>query len=99
MDQCQPPFAAKFSVDSGTTLHHQICEDRLTRSDGRFPQMKQGEKPMKRLVSRAIHHPSIAISMFYLTDLMCNVDCSPSGALLVLAAKSMSRLLRLLNKA
>jgi hypothetical protein len=54
---------------------------------------------MKSLISRAIYHPCIALSMFYLTDLMCNVDYSPSGALLALAAKTMSRLLRLLNAA
>jgi hypothetical protein len=54
---------------------------------------------MKSLICRAIYHPSIALSMFYLTDLMCNVDYSPSAALLVLAAKTMSRLSRLLNTA
>jgi hypothetical protein len=59
--------------------------------------MKQGEKPMKSLISRAICHPFIALTMFHLADLMCNVDCSPSGALLVLAAKTMSRLLKLRN--
>jgi hypothetical protein len=63
-----------------------------------FAQTKQGETPMKSLVSRAMYHPFIALSMFYLTDLMFRADYSPSGALLVLAAKTMSRLLRLLNK-
>jgi hypothetical protein len=53
---------------------------------------------MKSLISRAICHPFIALSMVYLTDLMCRVDGSPAGALLVLAAKTTSRLVRLLNK-
>ncbi|MFL9931087.1 hypothetical protein P0D88_17890 [Paraburkholderia sp. RL18-103-BIB-C] len=53
---------------------------------------------MKRLISHAMYHPLIALSMFYLTDLMYNVDYNVSGALLVLAAKSMSRILSLFNK-
>jgi hypothetical protein len=53
---------------------------------------------MKRLISHAMYHPLIALSMFYLTDLMYNVDYNVSGALLVLAAKSMSRVLSLFNK-
>ena len=53
---------------------------------------------MKSLISRAMYHPFIALSTFYLTDMMYNVDYSLSGALLLLAAKSMSRLLSLLNK-
>ena len=43
-------------------------------------------------------HPLIALSIFYLIDLMHNADYSPAGALLVLAAKSMCRVVRLLNK-
>ncbi|CAB3806473.1 hypothetical protein LMG27177_06084 [Paraburkholderia fynbosensis] len=54
--------------------------------------------PMKRLISLAMYHPFVALSVFYLTNLMCNVDYSLSGALLVLAAKSTSRLLSLFNK-
>jgi hypothetical protein len=53
---------------------------------------------MKSLISRAIYHPLIALPMFYLTDLMCRVDCQPSGALLVLVAKTTSRFVRLLNR-
>jgi hypothetical protein len=63
-----------------------------------FAQKRQGETPMKSLISRAICHPFIALSMLYLTDLMCRVDCQPSGALLVLVAKTTSRFLRLLNR-
>jgi hypothetical protein len=54
--------------------------------------------PMKRLISLAMYHPLIALSMFYLIDLMFNVDYSVSGALLALAAKSMSRVVSLFNK-
>ena len=53
---------------------------------------------MKSLITRAMYHPFIALSMFFLNDLMCNVDYSPSGALLVLAAKTTSRLMNLLSK-
>jgi hypothetical protein len=54
--------------------------------------------PMKRLISRAMYHPLIALSMFYFIDLMYNVDYSPTGALLVLAAKSMSRVVNVINR-
>ncbi|MFL9912817.1 hypothetical protein PQR75_44155 [Paraburkholderia fungorum] len=60
--------------------------------------MKLREMPMKSLISRAMYHPLIALSMFYLTDLMHHADYSVSGALLVLAAKSMSRVVSLFNK-
>jgi hypothetical protein len=53
---------------------------------------------MKNLLSRAMYHPLIALSMFYLTDLMFNADCSPAGALLALAAKSVSRVVVLFHK-
>ncbi|WP_188130734.1 hypothetical protein [Paraburkholderia panacisoli] len=53
---------------------------------------------MKRLISHAMYHPHIALSMFYLTELMYNVDYNVSGALFALAAKSMSRVLSLFNK-
>jgi hypothetical protein len=64
----------------------------------RFGQTKPREMPMKSLISRAMYHPLIALSIFYLTDLMHHVDYSLSGALLVLAAKSMSRVVSLFNK-
>ena len=47
--------------------------------------------PVKRLISRAMYHPLIALSTFYLIDLMQNVDYSVAGALLVPIAKFMSR--------
>jgi hypothetical protein len=53
---------------------------------------------MKRQISRAMYHPLIALSMFYLIDLLHIVDYSPTGALLVLAAKSISRVVSLFNK-
>ncbi|MGF6300865.1 hypothetical protein OKW43_000723 [Paraburkholderia sp. WC7.3g] len=53
---------------------------------------------MRLLISRTICHPLIALPMFYLTDLMYNVDYNVSGALLVLAAKSISGVLSLFNK-
>ncbi|CAB3708821.1 hypothetical protein [Paraburkholderia rhynchosiae] len=53
---------------------------------------------MKSLLSRTMYHPLIALSMFYLTDLMYNVDYNVSGALLVVAAKSISRVLSLFSK-
>ena len=53
---------------------------------------------MKRLITRAMFHPLIALSMLHLLDLMYHVDYSPASAVLVIAAKSMSRVVRLLNK-
>ncbi|WP_162842065.1 hypothetical protein [Paraburkholderia monticola] len=53
---------------------------------------------MKRLISRAMYHPIIALSIFYLADVMHHVDYSVSGALLVLAAKTLSRVSSLFNK-
>jgi len=53
---------------------------------------------MKHLLSRAMYHPLIALSMFYLIDLLHNVDYSLAGALLVLAARSISRVVGLFNK-
>jgi len=64
----------------------------------RFGQTTQREMPMKRLITRAMHQPLIALCMFHVIDLMHNVDYSPSSALLVLAAKSMSRVMSLFNK-
>jgi hypothetical protein len=64
----------------------------------RFGQTKQREMPMKHLLSRAMYHPLIALSMFYLIDLLHNVDYSLAGALLVLAARSISRVVGLFNK-
>jgi hypothetical protein len=53
---------------------------------------------MKRLISRAMYHPIIALSVFYLADVMHHVDYSLGGALLVLAAKTISRVLSLFDK-
>lgn len=53
---------------------------------------------MKRLLSRAMYYPVIGLSMLYVTELMYNVDYSLGGALFVLAAKSMSRVMSLFNK-
>jgi hypothetical protein len=64
----------------------------------RFVQTKPREMSMKSLISRAMYHPLIALSMFYLTDLLQNGDYSLGGALLVLAAKSMSRVVSFFNK-
>jgi hypothetical protein len=49
---------------------------------------------MNKLVDRALYHPSIAGSMFYLADLMVVVDFSLTGAALVLTAKLGEQLLR-----
>jgi len=97
-DQRQPYFAAKLPTDSGSLARLQTCTEWFTHSGLPFAQTKQREMPMKRLISRAMYHPLIALSMFYLTDLMHHVDYSPAGALLVLAAKSMSRIVSLFNK-
>jgi hypothetical protein len=53
---------------------------------------------MKRLITRAMYHPVIALSVFYLADVMHHVDYSVSGALLVLAAKTVSRVWGVINK-
>jgi hypothetical protein len=97
-DRRHPYFAAKPSTDSGSPACLQTCADRFTHSGLPVRATKQREMPMKRLISRAMYHPLIALSMFYLTDLMHNVDYSPAGAVLVLAAKSMSHVVRLFNK-
>jgi hypothetical protein len=64
----------------------------------RLVQPSYREKSMEDLISRAIYHPLVALPTFYLTDLMCNVDYSLFGALLVLAAGSTSRLVRLSSR-
>ncbi len=53
---------------------------------------------MKDPISRAIYHPLVALPTFYLTDLMCSVDYSLVGALLVLASASTFRLARFLSR-
>lgn len=53
---------------------------------------------MKRLFTRAMQQPLIVLCMFHVIDLMHNGDYSASGALVVLAAKSMSRVVSLFNK-
>jgi hypothetical protein len=53
---------------------------------------------MKRLISRAMYHPIIALSVFYLAEVMHHVDYSVFGALLVLTAKATSRVLDAFNK-
>jgi hypothetical protein len=53
---------------------------------------------MKSLINRVMYHPIIALSVFYLVDVMHHVDYSVSGALLVLAAKTISRVLSVFNK-
>jgi hypothetical protein len=53
---------------------------------------------MKSLISRAMYHPIIALSVFYVADVMHHVDYSVAGALLVLATKMISRVLSLFNK-
>jgi hypothetical protein len=64
----------------------------------RLLQPRYCEKPMEDLISRAIYHPLVALPTFYLTDLMCNVDYSLVGALLVLAFGSTFRLARLSSR-
>lgn len=53
---------------------------------------------MKSLITRALYHPLVALSVFHLTDAMHNVDASPAGVLLALLAKLMSRALSVFNK-
>jgi hypothetical protein len=53
---------------------------------------------MEDLISRAIYHPLVALPTFYLTDLMCNVDYSLVGALLVLVSASTLPLARLSSR-
>jgi hypothetical protein len=53
---------------------------------------------MKSLLSRVMYHPLVAVSALCLIELMHNVDYSVAGALLVLAAKSMSRVLSLFHR-
>jgi hypothetical protein len=53
---------------------------------------------MESLINRAIYHPSVALPVFYLTDLMCNLDSSLAAALLVIASTVALRLARMLEK-
>ena len=53
---------------------------------------------MKRLISHVMYHPLTALFTFYLVELMHHVDYSIAGALLVLAARSMSRMVGLFSK-
>jgi hypothetical protein len=41
---------------------------------------------MESLINRAIYHPHVALPMLYLTDLMCDLDCSLAVATLVMAS-------------
>ena len=41
---------------------------------------------MESLINRAIYHPLVALPLFYLTDLMCNLDSSLAAAALVMAS-------------
>jgi hypothetical protein len=97
-DQRHPYFAAKPSTDFGSLAASRLAQIGSRTVVYRFGQTKQREMPMKNLISRAMYHPLIALSMFYLTDLMHHVDYSLAGALFVLAAKSMSRVVNLFNK-
>ncbi|KXU84702.1 hypothetical protein CR51_41970 [Caballeronia megalochromosomata] len=54
-------------------------------------QTNQCETLMKHLIIRAMCQPFVVVPAFYLVELMHKVDYSVAGALLVLAAKSMSR--------
>ncbi|MFL9937292.1 hypothetical protein P0D88_52315 [Paraburkholderia sp. RL18-103-BIB-C] len=52
---------------------------------------------MESLINRAIYHPLVALPMFYLTDLMCNLDCSLAVATLVMASTFACHLSRILK--
>ncbi|NUY29433.1 hypothetical protein F0160_02730 [Paraburkholderia sp. JPY303] len=88
-DRRHPHFAVKPSSD---------FKNLARRPTDRFARTQQREIPMKSLISRAIYHPFIALSVFYLVDVMHHVDYSVGGALLVLATKTVSRVLSLFNK-
>jgi hypothetical protein len=53
---------------------------------------------MESLINRVIYHPLVALPMFYLTDLMCNLDSSLAAALLVIASTVALGLARMLEK-
>jgi hypothetical protein len=53
---------------------------------------------MESLINRAIYHPSVALPVFYLTDLMCNLDSSLAAALLIMVSSLALRLARMLEK-
>jgi len=97
-DQRHPCFAAKASTKSGSWRASRLAQIGSRTVAYRFVQTKPREMSMKSLISRAMYHPLIALSMFYLTDLLQNGDYSLGGALLVLAAKSMSRVVSFFNK-
>jgi hypothetical protein len=52
---------------------------------------------MESLINRAIYHPLVTLPMFYLTDLMCKLDCSLAAAALVTASTFAFHLSRILE--
>ena len=52
---------------------------------------------MESLINRAIYHPLVALPMFYLTDLMCNLDCNLAAAALVTVSTFAFHLSRILK--
>jgi hypothetical protein len=53
---------------------------------------------MESLINRAIYHPLVTLPVFYLTDLMCNLDSSLAAALLIMVSSLALRLARMLEK-
>lgn len=53
---------------------------------------------MKCLISRVMYHPMVALSVFYLADVMHHVDYSVFGAFLVLSVRTVSRIFSAFNR-
>ncbi|WP_199272154.1 hypothetical protein [Paraburkholderia acidiphila] len=53
---------------------------------------------MKCLINRVMYHPMVALSVFYLADVMHHVDYSVFGALLLLCVRTVSRIFSGFNK-
>ncbi|WP_321800978.1 hypothetical protein [Caballeronia sp. J97] len=53
---------------------------------------------MKRLTAQVICHPLVALAAFYATDLLTRSDAGLSGAMFVLAARSISKFVQALRK-
>ncbi|SAK51026.1 hypothetical protein AWB77_01285 [Caballeronia fortuita] len=53
---------------------------------------------MKRLIAQVLCHPFVALAALHMTDLMLRSDSGVAGALFVLTARSVSKLVDALRR-
>ncbi|WP_157696079.1 hypothetical protein [Caballeronia temeraria] len=56
-----------------------------------IPSGFRGETQMKRLTTQVMCHPLVALAALYVTDLLMRSDSGLSGAIFVVAARSISK--------